>query len=353
MRSVTEPVKLSHMNLIRNFDLIKHNSFAVNCKAAAFCEVADLNSLLQALDYANEKNMPVLVLGDGSNMLFSEDYHGLVIHISLSGMSSVEQDADVVQVQLGAGENWHRFVMQSLDQKLYGVENLALIPGTVGAAPIQNIGAYGVEISDVFVSLEALEINSGEICKFNREDCLFGYRDSIFKKGAPGELIVTSVTLQLSRTPQTRTEYQSLAEELDKRKSLDKPTPRQVAAAVMAIRKRKLPDPGFLPNCGSFFKNPVISNEAYQELCASFNSVPAYPEPDVPHMVKVPAAWFLEQAGWKGRREGACGVHTEHAVVLVNHGGASGSELLKLARDMRKSVLDRFGVRLEPEVRII
>jgi UDP-N-acetylmuramate dehydrogenase len=341
------------MNVIHEFNLVNHNSFAVSCKAEAFCEVSDAGALLQALDYANENSMPVLILGGGTNVLFSGDYHGLVIHISLPGISIREQDADAVQIKLGAGENWHRIVMQSLEKGFYGLENLALIPGTVGAAPIQNIGAYGVELSDVFVSLEALEVNSGELWSFDKEACRFGYRDSVFKHGRPGELIVTSVTLELNRVPDTRTGYQALQEKLQERGMLENPSPEQVAEAVMAIRKSKLPDPGMLPNCGSFFKNPVISRPAYEEICADYGTVPAFAVPEGPDKVKIPAAWLLEKTGWKGRREGGCGVHTEQAVVLVNYGGASGSELLQLAREMQKTVLDRFGVALEPEVRII
>jgi UDP-N-acetylmuramate dehydrogenase len=341
------------MNIIHDFNLLNHNSFAVSCKAEAFCEVADTESLLQALDYANEKQMPVLVLGGGTNVLFSDDYHGLVVHVSLPGISIREQSDDVIQIQLGAGENWHRVVMQSLDKGFYGLENLSLIPGTVGAAPIQNIGAYGVELADVFVCLEALELNSGDLWSFDREDCRFGYRDSVFKHGRPGELIVTSVTLQLSRIAHPRIEYQPLQEELWERGLQENPSPEQVAAAVMAIRKRKLPDPGILPNCGSFFKNPVISKHVYEKIRASYGTVPAFAVPEEQEKVKVPAAWLLEKTGWKGRREGACGVHTEQAVVLVNYGGATGGELLRLAREMQKTVLDRFGVALEPEVRVI
>lgn len=341
------------MNIINEFDLTAYNCFAVNCRAEAFCAVTDQQSLLSALDYASEQRLPVLILGGGSNILLTDDYPGLVIHICLPGMTVEELSGDTVQVRLGAGENWHQAVMSCLNSGLYGIENLALIPGTAGAAPIQNIGAYGVELADSFVSLEALEINSGESWTFNREACRFGYRDSVFKHGKPGELIVMSVTLNLSRAASPRTGYQALQEELAERGQGEDPTPEQVAEAVMAIRRRKLPDPGVLPNCGSFFKNPLISKHHCEQICERFESVPVYRLPDDPEVVKIPAAWLLDMAGWKGHREGACGVHREQAVVLVNYGGATGAQLLTLARDMQQSILDRFGITLEPEVRII
>jgi UDP-N-acetylmuramate dehydrogenase len=243
--------------------------------------------------------------------------------------------------------------MYSLKKGFYGIENLALIPGTAGAAPIQNIGAYGVELASSFVELTALEVNSGELWTFDREDCRFGYRDSVFKHGNPGELIVTSITLDLSLEAAPNTDYAALREELERRGQGSEPTPQQVAEAVMAVRRRKLPDPQELPNCGSFFKNPVLEQAVYQSLMAGFGDVPAFPVADQPEQVKVPAAWLLEKAGWKGRRLGSVGVHSAQAVVIVNYGGASGTALLKLARDMQKSVLETFGITLEPEVRIV
>ena len=341
------------MNIVSEFDLTHYNSFAVSCKAEAFCEVSDQNALLSALAYADENRLPVLILGGGSNVLFTADFPGLVVHINLPGITVEEHAEESVLVRFGAGENWHHIVMYCLKNRLYGIENLALIPGTIGAAPIQNIGAYGVELADVFVSLEALEVNSGDSWTFDREACRFGYRDSVFKHGRPGELIVTSVTLQLSRKSAPRTDYQALQEELSDRGLTESSTPQQVADAVMAIRRRKLPDPAVLPNCGSFFKNPLVSKRHYEEICQRFATVPAYGVSEQPDLVKIPAAWLLDKAGWKGKRTGACGVHKEQAVVLVNYGGATGAQLLSLARDMQESILDGFGITLEPEVRII
>ena len=341
------------MEIVNKFDLTRYNSFAVSCCAEAFCAVTDENSLLRALDHAHGKRLPVLILGGGSNLLFTADYPGLVIHIKLPGITVEELDGDSVRIRIGAGENWHQLVMYCLKNGLYGIENLALIPGTVGASPIQNIGAYGVELADVFDSLDALEVNSGDVWTFDREACRFGYRDSVFKHGQPGELIVTSVTLLLSRSAAPDTGYQALQQELMERGVSNNPTPEQVAEAVMTIRRRKLPDPAVLPNCGSFFKNPVVGSNVYQNLSERFDSVPAFKVPHEPDLVKIPAAWLLDKSGWKGRNLGACGVHKEQAVVLVNYGGATGVQLLELARDMQQSVLDNFGINLEPEVRII
>lgn len=341
------------MDIISDFDLSAYNCFAISCRARAFCAASNQEMLLQALGYANANSLPLLILGGGSNVLFSSDFPGLVIHIRVPGISVIEQDERSAQIRIGAGENWHQFVMYCLKNNFYGVENLALIPGTVGAAPIQNIGAYGVELEEVFSSLEALDVASGELWTFDREACGFGYRDSIFKHGSPGELIVTSVTLRLSRFAAPKTEYQALKQELEEMGAPDSPSPAQVAEAVMSIRRRKLPDPAVLPNCGSFFKNPVVPRPVYERIAERFDSVPSYSVPQQPDQVKIPAAWLLDKAGWKGRRKGPCGVHKDQAVVLVNYGGASGAQLLDLARDMQLSVLEGFGVTLEPEVRIL
>ncbi|MCB1669885.1 MAG: UDP-N-acetylmuramate dehydrogenase [Gammaproteobacteria bacterium] len=341
------------MEIFADFDLTPCNTFAVASRARAFCTVREQADLLQALAYAVEQDLPLLVLGGGSNVLFIDDYPGLVVHMAMPGIERLEQDDNRVLLQVGAGENWHNLVMWCLRKGFYGIENLALIPGTVGAAPIQNIGAYGVELATVFACLTALEANSGEFWTFQRDDCQFGYRDSVFKHGRPGELIITTVTLQLSLAPVPVTDYRTLHEELERRHGDSVPSPQQVADAVIAIRQSKLPDPARLPNCGSFFKNPVIDQATFQTLSARYDRIPVFPVPDQPGQIKIPAAWLLDQAGWKGRRQGAAGVHREQAVVLVNHGGASGAELLALARDMQAAVLDRFGIALEPEVRIV
>ncbi|MBT8147283.1 MAG: UDP-N-acetylmuramate dehydrogenase [Gammaproteobacteria bacterium] len=346
-------LELNSMDIINDFDLSAYNCFAVSCRAQAFCAVSDNGMLMTALEYASENSLPLLVLGGGSNVLFSGDFPGLVIHIRMPGITVDEQDEESLHIRIGAGENWHQLVMYCLNNGFYGIENLALIPGTVGAAPIQNIGAYGVELEEVFTSLEALEVASGERWTFDREACAFGYRDSIFKHGRPGELIVTSVTLQLSRSSAPKTDYQALQLELEAMGVPDSPSPEQVAEAVMAIRRRKLPDPAVLPNCGSFFKNPVVPRSVYEGIAERFDSVPSYSVPQQPDQVKVPAAWLLDKVGWKGHRKGPCGVHKDQAVVLVNYGGASGAQLLDLARDMQLSVLDKFGITLEPEVRIL
>jgi len=341
------------MKFIADCDLSPFNTFAVASRAQAFCTVTSQAQLLEALDTAYSEELPVLVLGGGSNVLLVDDYPGLVVQMGIPGIKVLGEEGDAVLLRIGAGENWHQLVINCLNNGFYGIENLVLIPGTAGAAPIQNIGAYGVELAEVFETLSALEINSGETWTFDRQACQFGYRDSVFKHGRAGELIITELTLRLSRQPHARTGYQALQEELSSRQAGSDPTPLQVAEAVMAIRRRKLPDPRVLPNCGSFFKNPLIDHATYQALAASHAEVPVFADPANPGRLKIPAAWLLDQAGWKGYRRGAVGVHREQAVVLVNYGGASGADLLALARDMQRSVADRFGITLEPEVRII
>lgn len=341
------------MKFFADCDLTPFNTFAVACRARAFCTVTSPAQLLEALDAAYSEQLPVLVLGGGSNVLLVDDYPGLVVRMGIPGIEVLGEEGEAVLLRIGAGENWHQLVINCLNNGFYGIENLALIPGTAGAAPIQNIGAYGVELAEVLETLSALEINSGETWSFDRQACQFGYRDSVFKHGRSGELIITELTLRLSRLPRARTGYQALQEELSRRQCGSEPTPLQVAEAVMAIRRRKLPDPRVLPNCGSFFKNPRIDQAIYQALAASHAEVPVFVDPANPGRLKIPAAWLLDQAGWKGHRRGAVGVHREQAVVLVNYGGASGADLLALARDMQRSVADRFGITLEPEVRII
>jgi len=342
------------MQILEDFDLAALTTFAVPARARAFVEITDERELIPALEYAQDEQLSLLILGGGSNILFTDDYPGLVVHMAIPGIAVDPGAGERHRLRVGAGENWHRFVMFCLKHGFYGIENLVLIPGTVGAAPMQNIGAYGVELADVFVELTALEVNSGDIWTFDRSDCRFGYRDSVFKHGRPGELIITSVTLELHGEPAVNASYGALQEELAARDASSAPAPADVAAAVMAIRRRKLPDPAVLPNCGSFFKNPVIDAGIRDALRERFDQMPEFPVADgKPGQVKVPAAWLLDQAGWKGKRRGALGVHREQAVVIVNYGGATGAQVVSLARDMQQSVMDGFGITLEPEVRII
>ena len=332
-----------------NVDLSVHNSFGIVAEAAFYADVHDLNELHAALAYASRHGLPVQVLGGGSNVLFTADYPGLVLHMGFGG---VERPGGKGMVRAAAGENWHEFVIYCMQNKLYGLENLALIPGTVGAAPIQNIGAYGVELEQFVVMVEVFDRHTGAVRQMSRADCEFSYRDSIFKTGNSPDLLVLSVTLQLHTTPQPDTRYKALQEALQASGHAAAVTPEIVFDTVCAVRRSKLPDPAQLGNAGSFFKNPVVSREKYTALHKENPAMPCY-ETEDSELVKLPAAWLLDQLGWKGRQRGQAGVHAEHALVLVNLGQARGDEVLLLAQEMSSSVLHRFGIALETEVRVI
>jgi UDP-N-acetylmuramate dehydrogenase len=293
---------------------------------------------------------PPLVMGGGSNVLFTRDFPGVVILNRLEGIRLVAADDRHVRVQAGAGEDWDGFVRHCLDQGWYGLENLALIPGTVGAAPVQNIGAYGVELKDVFEELEGWDLPTGRRLRLTAADCRFGYRDSVFKGPLQDRFLITAVTLRLSLQPRPVTDYRDLLEELRDIPPMER-SPRVVCEAVGRLRRRKLPDPRLLGNAGSFFKNPVVSRALFADLQARCGPLPAY---DVgPAGVKLAAAALIERTGWKGRRRGRCGVHDRQPLVLVNLGGACGREIVELAEAVREAVHGAFGVWLEPEPRIL
>jgi UDP-N-acetylmuramate dehydrogenase len=289
------------------------------------------------------------VLGGGSNLLIAGDLDGPVLQVAIHGRRIVEDDGDRVVVEAGAGESWDALVRWTLAQRAWGLENLALIPGTAGASPIQNIGAYGVELQERFDSLDAIDLLTGEARRFDAADCAFGYRDSVFKHGDGGRWLVVTVRLALSRRPGLRLDYGEIRDELA-RGGVAAPTPVDVADAVSAIRRRKLPDPAVLGNAGSFFKNPLVDPTTAEALRAREPGLPCWPAGD---RVKLSAAWMIDRCGWKGHRDGDAGVHAAHALVLVNHGHATGAELLSLGRRVAGSVAERFGVRLEPEPRIV
>lgn len=318
-----------------------------------FCRVNSVDELQQAVATARQQDHAIVVLGGGSNILFVQDFDGLVIHIAINGLTARALPGEKVQLQVGAGENWHELVMYCLNKNYYGLENMALIPGSVGAAPIQNIGAYGIELGQFLTRVEVLDIVSGELKSLTREACELGYRDSIFKHQLRDQVIVTQVSLQLSTRAAPHTGYGALQEELEQRGQSSSPTPQDVAEAVMDIRRRKLPDPARLPNAGSFFKNPILSRQQFLDIQAVYGDVPGFDQPDNPDVVKVPAAWLLDKLGWKGRRQGTAGVHDQQAVVIVNFGQASGTDILAVANAMQQSVLETFGISLEPEVRIL
>ncbi|KPZ24084.1 UDP-N-acetylmuramate dehydrogenase [Pseudomonas coronafaciens] len=321
------------------------NTFGVNVQAQLFAEAHSDDDVLEALAYSAEHDVPLLVIGGGSNMLLSSNVQALVLRMASRGIRIVREDCAESIVEAEAGEPWHPFVQSCLELGLAGLENLSLIPGTVGAAPMQNIGAYGVEIKDVFHSLTALDRETGELREFSLDDCAFGYRDSVFKHQVARWLILR-VRFRLTRDARLHLEYGPVRQRLNEL-GIEKPTPFDVSRAICAIRSEKLPDPAVLGNAGSFFKNPVISAELYIRLQAEHPGVVGYPQPD--GRVKLAAGWLIEQAGWKGFREGDAGVHTLQSLVLVNYGQASGLQLLNLARRIQADIAERFGVELEME----
>jgi UDP-N-acetylmuramate dehydrogenase len=334
------------MEISTEVDLTPYNTLGVNAIASYFCKVANLSELRQALDFAKEKNLPAKILGGGSNVLFAGDYPGVIIQL---GLMSIEWLNDAGLVRVGAGENWHDFVQLCLNYGAHGLENLALIPGTVGAAPIQNIGAYGVECEQFIVSVQVYDQQQHSIVEFSREMCEFSYRDSVFKYEGARHYIVLAVTFQLHKNWQPNISYGALAYEVGSKPNVSH---RDVFEAVCKIRRSKLPDPKEIGNAGSFFKNPLISLDKYNSLKAQYADIPGY-EVDEPGLIKTSAAWLLDQAGWKGKRRGGAGVHTEHALVIVNADNASGDELLLLAQDMASSILGKFGIVLETEVQVV
>jgi len=343
------------VNILHDVDLQDFHTFGVAVSARHFCEVGSRGELREALAYASARGLPVLILGGGSNVLFREDYPGLVIRMCLSGINAVNKSEGLVEVRAEAGENWHGFVVHCLDQGWHGLENLALIPGCVGAAPIQNIGAYGVEVKDRIVQVEVLDPDSGQTRHLTAAECAFGYRDSVFKNALRGRAVVLSVTFALQHDRCVDISYGTLATELE---GIADPTPRDVLDAVCRIRRARLPDPATLGNAGSFFKNPVIPENQYHQLRERFPQMPAFPVDGKTYNngannVKVPAAWLIERAGWKGRVAGNAAVYERQPLVLVNLGGATASEITSLAFDVMDAVTAAFGIRMEPEVQWI
>lgn len=332
------------MKLTYNAELQPYNSFGVSARAACLAEIHASEDLEQAVELADSKDLPLLLLGGGTNVLFADDFPGMVLLMRNRG---IEIDRESGLIHIAAGENWHELVQTCLKNRLYGLENMALIPGSVGAAPVQNIGAYGVELESFFIELNLFDCDSGNIRTMNRKDCNFSYRDSVLKQPRQRPQVVCSLTLQLLRDPAPNLSYPTLAKELQ---TIAEPTPQDIFEAVCQIRRRRLPDPAKIGNAGSFFKNPVISHEKFEQLRTRYDSPPSFPAKSG---VKVPAGWLLEQCGFKGYTKGAAGVSERHALVLINRGGATGKELHQLAIKMRQRVQNEFNIPLEPEVRII
>jgi UDP-N-acetylmuramate dehydrogenase len=338
-------------SLARDASLRAWNTFRLETRAEVFATVHDPAALPVLLTDPRLEGLPMLVLGHGSNVLFAaRRYEGAVVHLACAAARIEHEDATHAWVHVDAGFEWDALVDWTLDRGLQGLENLALIPGQAGAAPIQNIGAYGAEIADSVVSVDAYDRVTGAFTKLDRDDCEFGYRDSVFRRDADRR-IVTALRLRLARHGETNLRYAGLQEELVAMGDVP-PTPRNVADAVRRIRRRKLPDPAQVGNAGSFFKNPVVASALAAELQSRFAALPVYPTPD-PGTRKLSAAWMIEQAGWRGYRDGDAGVSAQHALVLVNHGAATGGQLLEVAGRVAASVAATFGVRLEPEPRIV
>lgn len=337
------------MQIQDNFSLKNHNTFGIEAKAKQFVAVHSVDELKAVLE--NHKSDKKFILGGGSNMLLTKDIDALVIHVDLKGKKIIEQDENFVWVESMAGENWHEFVLWTISQDFGGLENMSLIPGNVGTTPVQNIGAYGTEIKDTFVSCQAIQIDNQQLKTFTKDECNFGYRESIFKQDAKDKFIITSVVYKLTkRNHKINTSYGDITKELQN-KNIETPTLIDVSNAVIAIRRSKLPDPKELGNSGSFFKNPVISKEEFLKVQAKFPEIKFYEVS--PTEVKVPAGWLIENAGLKGYRKDDAGVHKNQALVIVNYGNATGKELVDLSKFVQKTVFDKYGIAIEAEVNVI
>ncbi len=333
----------------KNTDLTALNTLRVPARTKYFARVQTKEQLREALR-RNDSDHPVFVLGGGSNVLFVDDYEGMIIQPDITGKEVVKEDQNHVWLKIGAGENWHELVLFCVKKGWGGIENLSLIPGRAGAAPIQNIGAYGVEFEEVFHSLSATEIATGKEKIFYKEDCDFGYRDSIFKRKLKNKFIITDVTIRLDKTPRINASYGSVRQKLDA-KEINNPSVRDISDAVIEVRNSKLPNPTILANAGSFFKNPVVENTVFKQLKDEFAEMPHYAIDE--HRTKVPAGWLIEKTGWKGKEVGNVGVYEQQALVIVNRGGATGREILALAKEIQRSVAEMFNIDLVPEVNIV
>ena len=337
------------MEIRKDYSLLPHNTFGMDVKASLFIEYASVEELKDILRQYSLQDGTWLHIGGGSNLLFTDDYPGIILHSAIKGFEVISEDADEVIVRAGAGEVWDDFVAYTVEQGWYGAENLSLIPGEVGASAVQNIGAYGMEAKDLIVKVETVEVATGDVRVFNNEECGYAYRESVFKHSLKGQYIVTKVSYRLSKTPSFHLDYGNVRAELEKRGSeLTLPNVRQT---IIDIREAKLPDPKVQGNAGSFFMNPIVPRAQFESLLAVYPQMPHY-EVDA-ERVKIPAAWMIDQCGWKGKRLGNAGVHDKQALVLVNVGGATGEEVIRLSEAIQKSVFDKFGISISPEVNFI
>lgn len=338
------------MHIKENYSLKNYNTFGIDVKAKYFAEAESADDVKLLLSHAKFKNIPKLILGGGSNILFTKDFDGLVINLINNRIEIIEEDEEYIYVRADAGVIWHKLVLFAVEKNLGGIENLSLIPGKVGAAPIQNIGAYGQELKDVFVSLRGVDIESANVKEYSPEECKFGYRDSIFKRELKNKFIITSVVLKLIKKPSLNISYGSIKEELEKL-NLNEISVSDVSRVVCHIRESKLPDPAVIGNAGSFFKNPEISREKFDDLSKKYPGIPGYKASN--DSFKIPAGWLIEKAGLKGKREGNVGTHEKQALVIVNFGNAAGDEILKFKDHIKKEVEEKFGIELEEEVNIL
>jgi UDP-N-acetylmuramate dehydrogenase len=336
------------MELEKNVSLKSFNTFGLDQLAEFFTEVSSAAELIETLAWADENNLPVKILGGGSNILITGDIRGIVVKVNMKGITPIEETDTYVLVKVAAGENWHDFVQFAISKGWGGIENLSLIPGTVGAAPIQNIGAYGVEIKDVFQNLEAVDRNTGRQVVFDGHSCSFGYRESFFKRDGRDRFVICAVTFRLSKTPAFQLSYGTVEETMHELGYVE-PTLEAVGETICFIRKQKLPDPSKIGNAGSFFKNPVIEKTHFEKIKKKHPTLHGFPVGDG---IKIPAAWLIEQSGWKGKRWGTVGVHERQPLVLVNYGSGKGRDLLHLSQCIQESVFKKFQISLEPEVNL-
>lgn len=336
-------------NILNNYSLKNHNTFGIAAKAKYFANFSSEGELEELLKDDICKIEPLLILGGGSNILLTQDFEGLVLANNIKGIEIITEDEESIEITVGAGEIWHDFVLWSIRQNLSGIENLALIPGLVGASPMQNIGAYGAEAKDVITKVSYIEIETVNKKSLTNSECNFGYRNSIFKNDLKEKVVITKVVYKLSKTPLNNTKYEAITDEL---KRLNKePSPQSIAQAIINIRSGKLPDPKVLGNSGSFFKNPIIETTQFEKLKKDFPEIVGYRISET--QTKVAAGWLIDNAGLKGYRKADAGVHKNQALVLVNHGNANGSEIIDLAKEIQETIKDKYSINIEPEVNIL
>ena len=336
-------------NILTNYCLKNHNTFGISAKAKYFSSFDSEDKLIALLKDNICKTAPIFILGGGSNILLTQDFNGLILANNIKGIKIISENKKSANVAVGAGEIWHDFVLWSIQQNLSGIENLALIPGLVGASPMQNIGAYGVEVKDVITKVNYIDIETGNKTSFTNSECNFSYRDSIFKNELKGKAIITEVEYKLHKIPLNNTKYGAITDEL---KRLNKaPSPKSIAQAVINIRSRKLPNPKVLGNSGSFFKNPIIKTTHFEQLKKDFPELIGNKVSKT--QTKISAGWLIDNAGLKGYRKGDAGIHKNHALVLVNYGNASGNEIINLAKEIQQKIKKKYDIQIDPEVNIL